>query len=266
MSSLRLTNRAVSNSIKIVSRSIATKSTATLASRLAKPSVSLSSRLFSTSSIKQGSHKSEVQRFLQDELKHENESDTSFPEELTSFLESSGYEIVETEGQALGKIIKKSDKEIVHIFFDVNQIVNINPEEPQLNQSEEIEENFEDPYENSYINLNVVVENPSIKKAVAFDVLLGADEGSLFIENVTSYENAAEALNESSEADHKRELNYNGPDFSNLDETLQSSFENFLESRGIDDVLYNFILQYGIYKENKEYLAWLEKLNNFFKN
>ncbi|KAH3688105.1 hypothetical protein WICPIJ_000876 [Wickerhamomyces pijperi] len=260
MSSFRLTNRVLATIARTSIRSSSVK----VASQLSLRFATSATRAFSTAPIRFNAQSNELATILTNELNHEKSADLSFPEDLTAFLNQNKFEVVETAGSALGKIIKKTDSEIIHIYFDVNQVVNLNPE--QALEAEEAMELAEEEPESNFINLNVILEKTADNSAVAFDVLLGPEDASAYIENVTAYENVTEALSESAESNHKRELNYNGPEFTNLDEALQTSFEGLLESRGINAELYDFVFGYGIYKENKEYVAWLEKLNKFFKN
>ncbi|KAF8395168.1 hypothetical protein HHK36_019109 [Tetracentron sinense] len=66
---------------------------------------------------------------------------------------------------------------------------------------------------------------------------------------------------ESSEDD----IAYEGPDFSDLDENLQKAFHKYLEVRGIKPSTTNFLHEYMINKESKEYLLWLKNLKNFIE-
>lgn len=216
------------------------------------------SRGFMTTRVVSNEALKRVGSTLKLELEHESET---APE---AFTESSfnGFSVVKTDGQALAQLQKRNDNEIVHVFFDVNQVVNLrSPEAEEL----EAEEGFEDPYDSNFINVNVVVEKTGDGSAVAFDVLVGPEDGSSYIENVTAYADASEALLETAEAEQERELKYNGPAFTNLDERLQEDFENYLGSRGVDAELFSFIVDYGVAKENAEYVNWLTKLNKFFQ-
>jgi complement component 1 Q subcomponent-binding protein len=51
--------------------------------------------------------------------------------------------------------------------------------------------------------------------------------------------------------------------FDHLDEALQTDFEAFLEERGIDSSLALFIPDLAEYKEQKEYVRWLEGVSKF---
>ncbi|RLN24184.1 uncharacterized protein C2845_PM07G02030 [Panicum miliaceum] len=58
---------------------------------------------------------------------------------------------------------------------------------------------------------------------------------------------------------------YEGPDFNDLDENLQRAFHKYLELRGISPLTTNFLHEYMINKDSREYLLWLRKLKDFFK-
>lgn len=54
--------------------------------------------------------------------------------------------------------------------------------------------------------------------------------------------------------------------FSDLDENLQKAFLKYLEVRGVNPSLTNFLHEYMISKESKEYLEWLKNLKNFIEH
>ncbi|KAM1798735.1 hypothetical protein ACFX12_032775 [Malus domestica] len=52
---------------------------------------------------------------------------------------------------------------------------------------------------------------------------------------------------------------YDGPEFHDLDEELQNAFYKYLESRGIEHTMSDFLYDYMENKGKKEYLMWLKK-------
>ena len=56
---------------------------------------------------------------------------------------------------------------------------------------------------------------------------------------------------------------YIGPEFSTLDERLQGSFIEFMESLGINDELTNFIQVFCYDKDQRLYQKWLNDVNRF---
>lgn len=59
------------------------------------------------------------------------------------------------------------------------------------------------------------------------------------------------------------EIAYEGPDFSDLDENLQKAFHKYLEIRGIKPSTTNFLHEYMINKDSREYMMWLKNLKKF---
>lgn len=58
---------------------------------------------------------------------------------------------------------------------------------------------------------------------------------------------------------------YNGPDFEDLEDKVQEAMDEYLGEIGITDEIYDFIDASATDKENREYMRWLENLNNFLK-
>ncbi|GAB2262482.1 hypothetical protein Droror1_Dr00003479 [Drosera rotundifolia] len=56
---------------------------------------------------------------------------------------------------------------------------------------------------------------------------------------------------------------YEGPDFSDLDENLQKGFLKYLETRGIKPSVTNFLYEYMIRKDSREYSQWLQDVKKF---
>lgn len=56
---------------------------------------------------------------------------------------------------------------------------------------------------------------------------------------------------------------YNGPDFEDLESSLQESMDEYLSEIGITDEIYDFIDSSAIDKELREYMRWLENLKGF---
>lgn len=61
------------------------------------------------------------------------------------------------------------------------------------------------------------------------------------------------------------QIAYEGPDFSDLDENLQKAFHKYLEIRGIKPSATNFLHEYMINKDSREYVIWLKNLKDFVK-
>jgi complement component 1 Q subcomponent-binding protein len=56
---------------------------------------------------------------------------------------------------------------------------------------------------------------------------------------------------------------YAGPVFSELDEAVQDAFEAYLEQRGVDSALAEYLVELSIDKEQREYVNWLKRTAAF---
>jgi len=85
-----------------------------------------------------------------------------------------------------------------------------------------------------------------------------AGEGHRFVcGNVKCYDSVKERDSPSA---------YSGPDFEDLEETLQGSLDEYLAEIGVSDEIYDFIDAAAMDKELREYMRWLENLQTFMKN
>uniref|UniRef100_A0A7R9YEN0 Mitochondrial glycoprotein n=1 Tax=Pinguiococcus pyrenoidosus TaxID=172671 RepID=A0A7R9YEN0_9STRA len=65
--------------------------------------------------------------------------------------------------------------------------------------------------------------------------------------------------------DEKDAYQYQGPSFDDLEPDLQTAFIEFLNERYVDDTLACFIASYADYKEQQNYLQWLQDAEEFVK-
>ncbi|KAI3455255.1 hypothetical protein Pfo_011918 [Paulownia fortunei] len=65
--------------------------------------------------------------------------------------------------------------------------------------------------------------------------------------------------------DRIKDQPYMGPKFKELDDELQDSLYDFLEARGIDDKLAEFLHLYMRNKDKNEYLRWMENVKSFIQ-
>jgi len=108
--------------------------------------------------------------------------------------------------------------------------------------------------------LNVVIEKAG-KGALTIEAV--AQDGSIVVDNMYYYKDGKLAHGATADAVHAASDAYPGPPFGNLDEDLQILVERYLEDRGIDHTLAQFVPDYIDMKEQKEYLAWLSNVKGF---
>lgn len=104
--------------------------------------------------------------------------------------------------------------------------------------------------------VNVKVTRDGQKGALVIEAV--AQDGEIIIDNV--YYFADKAMADPQNADHewRRKTSYAGPPFGNLDEGLQIGLEKYLEERGVNTSMALFVPDYIDFKEQKEYIRWLE--------
>ncbi|BGP15693.1 Mitochondrial acidic protein mam33 [Rhodosporidiobolus nylandii] len=112
------------------------------------------------------------------------------------------------------------------------------------------------------VETSITITKPS-GGAVTIDAV--AQDGLFVINNIAFYPDADVALGMTSEDDWKRQGLYMGPAFENLDESVQSEFEQYLEERGVNSALALFIPDLAEWKEQKEYVRWLEGTKAFIE-
>ncbi|KAK9120847.1 hypothetical protein Syun_018464 [Stephania yunnanensis] len=88
-------------------------------------------------------------------------------------------------------------------------------------------------------------------RAVRFGPWLGLDLINLYV--LSSF-NLATSLIKQTDRTHR-----------SLDENLQRAFHKYLEIRGIKPSTTNFLHEYMINKDSREYLVWLKNLKKFIE-
>lgn len=99
----------------------------------------------------------------------------------------------------------------------------------------------------------------------ALDISVTAQDGAFFIESVAFSPSSSLVSDQTAEGDWQRRGRFGGPVFGDLDDSLQELFHNYLEERGLDEQLANFIPQYVEHKEQQEYMRWLKSVAKFVK-
>jgi len=103
------------------------------------------------------------------------------------------------------------------------------------------------------VTVDVTITKPG-EGAIQFQTM--AQDGLIEIDNV-SYFPKAEMAEAQTAVELERQNLYKGPPFGNLDEDLQVMMERYLDERGINTALANFVPDYIELKEQREYVQWL---------
>lgn len=70
----------------------------------------------------------------------------------------------------------------------------------------------------------------------------------------------------SSTAEKENPAAYNGPEFEDLEDSLQEALDEYLGEIGVGDAVFDFIDASAVDKEHREYMRWLEAFSGFVKN
>ena len=94
----------------------------------------------------------------------------------------------------------------------------------------------------------LVVEATSMDTEIAFNSILSADD----IGRIRAMPRFERSIQE-----------YNGPDFTTLDERIQTSLTEYLEGYGINEHLAAFVECMSLDKDQRLYMRWLEGVKSF---
>ncbi|KAJ6473283.1 regulatory protein suaprga1 [Mycena sanguinolenta] len=223
--------------------------------------IPVASRAFSVSarSLKAGSSDLMLSQKLSEELKYENEeAPAGEPEFLTVFKEQGVWKIHDTPASQEVVFERQFGNENIRLTFSIADLHSQEPPE-EFNEGEE----GETPEDMSGDILRVVasITKSTVPGALELDMTL--QNGHFLVETVSHYDDAKLGNVVSVENDWKRRGLYVGPDFATLDVAVQEQFEKFLEERDIGESLAFFVLDYAGYKEQREYVNWLESVKSF---
>jgi complement component 1 Q subcomponent-binding protein len=205
---------------------------------------------------------------LSEELQFEkdNDAEASTPQFITEFLQNNSFKIEDHPGVAEVTLARTFGNEKIRVAFsvDINQSEGFEDlfEEDDVDSTEEptVDEDESDEESSFPVHATVTIEKGG-KGAISINIT--SQDGAFMINNVLFYKDGKFATDKSSEAETKRQSLYLGPEFSQLDESLQVLLERYLEERGINTALALFIPYYSEYKEQKEYIRWLSNIKDF---
>ncbi|PUZ61181.1 hypothetical protein GQ55_4G253600 [Panicum hallii var. hallii] len=111
-------------------------------------------------------------------------------------------------------------------------------------------------------------DKESFKPAIQMVVTVEKTEGPIleFDCNFNDDELAIESLRVLNRDNLDAENVYEGPPFSDLDESLQKALHRYLEARGIKHSLHDWLYEYMMRKDEKEYVVWLKNMKEFIGN
>lgn len=103
--------------------------------------------------------------------------------------------------------------------------------------------------------VNVTIEKPA-NGALLIQAVI--QDGDLQIEEISHFATADVANASTAEKDWARQSLYAGPPAENLDPELLAFWGRYLEERGLNLEFQNMVTDYIAFKEQKEYVRWLD--------
>jgi len=210
-------------------------------------------RLFSSfEAVSRGANK--LSKALEKEIKYENENYTQL-EDIETYLNESGFSFSETDngiGMSLSKQV--GDKKI-EIKFESRMPT---PDEEQPEEQEGVEEQDEGMSEN-YVDFTILITDGSGRKGLLVEAT--SMDTEINFNSVMTSENVQEQART-----HRFERQmraYCGPEFSTLDERIQSSLVEYMEGFGVNEHMCAFIEVMSLDKDQRLYMSWLNQLKDF---
>lgn len=110
------------------------------------------------------------------------------------------------------------------------------------------------------LNLSITIDKGAVG---ATNIIARSQDGDIEIEYVHFYPRADLIDPKTSETVKEAQNVYGGPPFPYLDAELQQMYETYVQERGIDTQLSLFLSRYVDYKEQREYVQWLQNMKVF---
>lgn len=197
----------------------------------------------------------------------ENELEPSKAE----YLKNSEFKTIEKPFGSNVQLYKQlATGEELRVFFDIDEVSDVCFPSPELEQSEVAQENFDneiEDYESSFANVKVLVSKPNSNDGLFFNLLLQDSEEGFLVDYFNYKNNVSEFLKQvENDGTFLNNFEYQGPRFSNLDDSLQVTMEKYLQEKGIDFELADFVFSYAEVKEENAYRQLLENVSKFLSN
>ncbi|POY70111.1 hypothetical protein BMF94_6885 [Rhodotorula taiwanensis] len=204
------------------------------------------------------------------QFERDNADNATEPDFLAAFKAEGVWQVVDEEGSDEIILTRTFGNENIRLIFSISDL-DAEQDLPEAFQDEEaadagsggLGDEAAAATETSFpVETSITITKPS-GGALTIDAI--AQDGLFTINNIAFYPDADVALGMTSEDDWKRQGLYMGPAFDNLDEGVQSEFETYLEERGVNSALALFIPDLAEWKEQKEYVKWLEGTKTFLE-
>lgn len=216
--------------------------------------VALPARAFANEGVI-SSGASKLSRALEKEIKYENENYSQL-EDIETFLNESGFAFAEVDGGISMTLKKAVGDKTIEVVFEARQP--IPDDQLGTDEEDEAEEQGAGETEN-YCDFTIFITEGDGKRGMLVD--------ATSIDTEISY-NSVQMCDDvpAQKQLHRFERSikqYAGPDFSTLDERIQTSLTEYLEGFGVNEHLGAFVECMSLDKDQRLYMAWLADLKAF---
>ncbi|KAJ9081550.1 Mitochondrial acidic protein mam33 [Entomophthora muscae] len=191
---------------------------------------------------------------LEKELTHELSKKTAPNPRMLAYLEKSGFKLVQTDGDAIVELRKWVKKETIIVRFTILDLHH-SPIDPAL-----LAPNVFSPENEHPIKFHAVLAKPG-KGSIFFDCMIV--DASLETHNVMYYPETWRAqptrVSDTPRLCDKVYISM----FGDLEDEIKEAIEIHLENRGIDEEMAAFVREYAVFKEQNEYMSWLNNVRKF---
>ncbi|KAL6300950.1 mitochondrial glycoprotein [Sparassis latifolia] len=201
---------------------------------------------------------------LTEELQYEKQAaeDNPQPRLVKELKEEGIWAIEDVAGNDEVALTRKFGNETIRLMFSIADIQGEEESQFTENQESQEEEAEEDEPQHAYpIRCSFSLTKSGVEGALTVDAM--CQEGAFVVDNISFYSNTKVGTELTAEADWKRRGLYIGPQFDTLDVNVQEEFEKFLQERGINENLAYLVPEYAEFKEQKEYVHWLQNVKKF---
>jgi complement component 1 Q subcomponent-binding protein len=213
---------------------------------------------------RQFSATSDLANVLASEILHEtNEQDQDQDQDYAEVLHTvkKNFKIVDNPGHGSVVVTRTYKGESITVTFDCQDEVETDPNALSNQLAEKA-----DQEEDADIDADQTEEGTGT--GIAFEVSIEKQNGhklvfSCIAGNPMQIQSICSITAEQEKMMEEFSSPYGGPNFHNLDEKLQSSFTEYLAERKINDDFNYFVLSYARFKEEREYMLWLNNLVDF---
>jgi len=202
------------------------------------------------SAIQNGADK--LIKALNKEITYEQENYSQL-EDIDTFLNESGFAFSETDAGVGMTLTKTIGDRTIEVCFDARQPL------PEEEGAEEGQEEEQEGMSENYCDFTIFISNEDGTNGLVVEATSMDTEINYNSVMVTK----DLALQRKTHRFERQMKMYAGPDFSTLDERIQTSITEYLEGFGVNEHLAAFVECMSLDKDQRLYMNWLADLHDF---